>query len=309
MFKTTSDLLEFVDRKFLKDMLKNTKKGASNEKTADGIFDKIGFSTKVLREEDYGIDYLCSVGREYGDSIYPTKTFVTQLKSNFRPIEYDLSKNGKNDWLIENNLPLFFCVYEDSSGSLYFYSSSMLNDFIIRDYENVEKIKFIFRHPSDNKCRLELNKKLDSSVSEYVIDCGEPFLKIFVLKTPKYNSTEYDNYRTILEKIIIKENENIVFRNLGLPFMYWLHQYRTNDAEILFGWSDYSDETLVDTETLLNRLYQPIITLCNTYYHEGKKEDYNNMKKLVDKIAFNDKTKSILENLGFRDSKGNVINK
>lgn len=306
-FETTEDLLLFVKSRFLDNMLSSVKKGNSNESISDGIFDRIGFSTKVLREDDYGIDYLCSVGKEYGCSIHPTKTFVAQLKSNFNSVVYDLSKNGKNNWLIENNIPLFFCVYVESTGLLYFYSSSMINDFNIRRYKNVNKITFTFREPNEDLCEVGIHRALSGDEEIYEIDCGVPFLKISVLETNDDHGAEFDNYRGILEKVINKDNENIVYRNLGLPFMTWLHQYKMNDKDIAFGWADYSDDKLISGKELLNQLYQPVITLCKTYYHENDTDKYQKLKTLVDSIDCNDRTRSVLQGMGFRDSNDNII--
>ncbi len=284
-----------------------TKKGNSNERIADAIFERIGFTTKVLREEDYGIDYLCSVGRETENSIYPTKTFVTQLKSNFDTISYDLTKKEKNKWLIDNNLPLFFCVYIEKTGLLYFYSGSMINDLIIRNNTEIEKLSFKFRQPTEDPCIVPIISPIIDGQKEYIIDCGSPFLKISVLETNDDNKVEFDNYRNILENVIKKENENIVYRNLNLPFMAWLHNYKENDANITFGWADYSDDGLVSSETLLDNLSQIIMTLCKTYYHEGKTNEYEHLKQIVDTIKMNEKNKTALTNLGFRDEKGNII--
>jgi hypothetical protein len=286
-----------------------TKKGNSNERISDGIFERIGFVTKVLREEDYGIDYLCSVGRETENSIYPTKTFVVQLKSNFNDIIYDLTNIEKNRWLLENNIPLFFCVYNQKEGNLYFYSSSMLNDFNIRKYNDIKNIKFKFREPNEELCKINLYSPLKLEEKTYEIDCGIPFLKISVLETLDDNPNEFSNYRDILEKVIKKEDENIIYKNIGLPFFYWLHQYKTNDLNILFGWAEYSGDYIIKGDELLNKLYQPILTLCNTYFNENNVEKFEILKKLVETIEYNEKTKSVLEALGYRDKQGKMINK
>jgi hypothetical protein len=309
IFLNIEELLKFVEKTFLKNMLKKTKKGNVSESISDGIFDRIGFTTNISREDDYGIDFLCSVGKDYGDSIYPTKTFITQLKSNFNDIDYDLTIIDKNKWLVENNIPLFFCVYTEKEGNLYFYSTSMINDFNIRQYKNINKIRFKLREPNEELCRIDLHGLLPLNATVYEIDCGIPFLKISVLETIEDNKIEFDNYRIILEKIIKKENENIVYRNIGLPFFSWLHQYKTNDLNILFGWADYSDDFIIKGDELLNKLYQPILTLCNTYYHEGQSDKFEKLKSFVELIEYNDKTKSVLEALGYRDKNGQTISK
>ncbi|MGE0077495.1 MAG: hypothetical protein AB7S48_06520 [Bacteroidales bacterium] len=309
IFESTEEFLKYVKLLFFDDMNIKTKKGNSNERISDGIFERIGFVTKVLREEDYGIDYLCSVGRETETSIYPTKSFVVQLKSNFDEIVYDLTNVEKNRWLLENNLPLFFCVYVENEGNLFFYSSSMINDFNIRKYRDIEKIKFTFRPPNDELCAIDIHSVLKTEAKSYDIDCGIPFLKISVLETLADNPKEFNNYRDILEKVVRKENENIVYRNIGLPFFSWLHQYKTNSTEIIFGWADYSDDCIIKGDELLNILFQQVLTLCNTYFHEKQNDKFMKLRYFVDLIDYNDKTKSVLEVLGYRDKQGRIINK
>jgi hypothetical protein len=286
-------------------MLKNTRNGDSNEEIVSGIFKRLGYVTTIKRQDDFGLDYLCTVGKEYGKSIYPTKTFTVQLKSNFDDISYDLTKKGKNNWLLENKLPLFFCIYCEDKGIVYFYSSAMLNDYIIMKYNQIDKISFKFGDPNTED-KIFKPTKLAPTETEYIINCGHPFLKVSVFDTIK-KVREIKNYREILEKVLNKENENIVYRNLNLPFMTWLHIYKTNDINITFGWAEYSDDSVINSKTLLNNLAQIIMTLCKTYYHENKMLEYNNLKQIVDKIEFNDKNKNTLTDLGFRDKNGEII--
>jgi len=310
VFDTTKDFLSYCKEIFFEpetfgNMLNNTRNGDSNESFVDGIFKRIGYVTTIKRQDDFGIDYLCTVGKKYGKSIYPTKSFMVQLKSNFDNIEYDLAKKGKNNWLLENNLPLFFCIYCEDTGFVYFYSTAMLNDFIIRDYKNIKKIIFEFRAP-DGENIVPQKEEVEDTEIDYKINCGHPFLKISVFDTIK-QTEKIKNYREILEKVIEKENKNILYRNLGLPFMFWLHNYKVNDKSILFGWADYSNTMIVSSDTLLDNLDQIIMTLCKTYYHEGKTSEYEHLKQIVDTIKMNKKNKTALENLGFRDKNGNII--
>ena len=282
-------------------MLSKTNNGTIAEKFADGIFSKMGYSTKIQRESDYGIDFLCTNGKLYGESMYPTTSYTVQLKSNFKPIAYDIAKTERYKWLINNNLPFFFCVYNEQTIELCFYSTSMINDLIIRKYDAVEKLKFVFTEPDGQPETIWLHEVLQSEEKEYTIYCGKPFLKI------KATDNNLEDYKEIIEKVIKVENQNIVYRNIGLSFFYWLHQYTTNDKNIIFGIVDYSDENIFDSDSLLSNAGQIIISLCNSFKHNKNDEVFGYFKKIVDKIPFNEKNKPSLKMLKFRDENGNII--
>jgi hypothetical protein len=313
VFQDNEELLKFVNETFFHDekyerMLNKTHSGSSSEDAVSGILTRIGFCTAVRRQSDYGIDFLCAIGRVFGESIFPTQTFTVQLKTNFDNEIIDISNAQKYDWLINNKLPFFHCVYDEGKGDLYFYSTSLLHDYAIHSRTSTaNKLSLKIQEPQKKLTKCAVNYDTNNYTNKrkiYQIDCGQPFLKINVLDTPSKDPDKFDKYKDILEKIITKEKENIAYRHLNLPFMSWVHQYKMNDPNILFGWADFSDDKLIGSNELLKSLGQPIMTLAKTFEVEGDTESYEKLRVIVDKIPFEGNNQSSLVNLGFRNHGG-----
>jgi hypothetical protein len=135
----------------------------------------------------------------------------------------------------------------------------------------------------------------------FKIDMGHPFLTISIKDLE--DDLKIKNFRKILDKVLTRENENIVYRNLKLPFMRWLHNYDTNSEKIIFAWAH--DER--NPQLLLKSIGHIIISLCHNYKINNKLDDYQSLRKFVFRLPFNKDYKSSLITLGFRDKQGKEI--
>lgn len=283
--------------------LNSVRKGDRAEYISQGIFSALGYSLPVLRQEDYGIDFLCTVVEQSGKVSFPTKSFTIQLKTNHENIVYDISNPKKFKWLLENNLPFFICYFDMKYNRVDFYSTSMLSIYLINKPENVSKITFKM-DPVSGTCVIPhyIHKKRNKI---FKIDMGKPFLSILI--SDLTNDSLINKYRMIITNVLIREYENIVYRNLNLPFMRWLHNYETNKERMIFGWAHFSDLNTLKSQDILESTGHIIMSLCNNYKDEGETEDYNRLKEFVLRLPFNNEFKSSLINMGFRDQNGNEI--
>jgi hypothetical protein len=71
--------------------LNSVRKGERSEYISQGIFSALGYSVPILRQEDFGLDFLCTTVENKGKVSFPSKSFTVQLKSNHDNIVYDLS--------------------------------------------------------------------------------------------------------------------------------------------------------------------------------------------------------------------------
>jgi hypothetical protein len=282
--------------------LNSVRKGDRAEYITQGIFSALGFSLQILRQEDYGIDFLCTLVERGKIISYPTKSFTVQLKTNNKNIVYPLSDPLKVKWLLENNLPFFICYFDESENRVDFYSTSLLNEFIINKPVGVTKLSFK-QEVGPGKCILPLRTHEKQKI--FVIQLGRPFLSISLDDLADQNIIE--QRKAILDKVITRELENIVFRNLKLPFMRWLHDYETNEKNILFGWVHFADDKIIEAKQLLENVGHIIMSLCYAYKSEGNSQDYEKLKDLVLKLPFNNVYKSSLINMGFRNESGDPI--
>lgn len=283
--------------------LNSIRKGDRAEYITQGIFSALGYSLPVLRQEDFGLDFLCTLVESAGKVSFPTKSFTVQLKTNYNNIVYDISNKPKAKWLLENNLPFFICYFDTKENRVDFYSCSMLFHYLITKPPKATKISFRMTSKNGNSV-IYLNQYKDSN-KIFKIDLGHPFLSISIHDLA--DETRIQNFRRILDKVLIRENENIVYRNLKLPFMRWLHNYETNNEKILYGWSHFSETNGINSQTLLENMGHIIISLCHNYKMENLMDDYEKLKEFVLRLPFNNDFMSSLINMGFRDKDGNAI--
>jgi hypothetical protein len=283
--------------------LNSVRKGDRAEYITQGIFSALGFSLQILRQEDYGIDFLCTLMEKDGIISYPTKSFTVQLKTNNDNIVYSLLNSLKVKWLLENNLPFFICYFDEDKNRVDFYSTSLLNKYIINKPAGVTKISFR-QDVGHGRCVLHLGTHKKGK-KIFTIELGKPFLSISL--TDLADESIIEQRRRLLNKVVTYEVENIVYRNLKLPFMRWLHDYETNNEQILFGWVHFTDNKIIAAQALLENVGHIIMSLCYAYKFEGKVDDYEKLKEYVLKLPFDIVYKSSLINMGFRDENGNPI--
>lgn len=283
--------------------LNSVRKGDRAEYISQGIFSALGYSLPVLRQEDFGLDFLCTLVESAGKVSFPTKSFTVQLKTNIENIVYDIRNKAKVRWLLENNLPFFICYFDTKENRVDFYSCSMLFHYLITNPQKATKISFHMVGKSGHS-EIYLNQyKAQNKI--FRINLGTPFLSISIHDLA--DDSKIQNFREILNKVLIRENENIVYRNLKLPFMRWLHNYETNNEKILFGWAHFSETDGINSQTLLENMGHVIISLCYNYKMENSIDDFEKLKEFVLRLPFNNDFKSSLINMGFRDKEGKVI--
>lgn len=285
--------------------LNTVRKGDRAEYITQGILSALGYSIQILRQEDFGIDFLCTLTERDNLVSYPTKSFTIQLKTSHDNIVYKVKENNRVKWLLENNLPFFICYFNNSENSVDFYCTALLNKYIISKPDNVSKISFRMENEIGS-CTLHLGIH-NKERKIYQVELGKPFLSISI--NDLSNEAVIEDRKIVLNKVVSYENENIVYRNLNLPFMRWLHKYDTNSKIIHLGWVHFTGEDCKTNSTeLLKSIGHIIMSLCYAYKEEGKEEEYKKLREFVLKLPFDDYIyNSSLINMGFRDNEGEVI--
>jgi hypothetical protein len=281
--------------------LNSVRRGDRAEYLTQGILSALGFTIQILRQEDYGIDFICTLSERQENVSVPTKSFSIQLKTSTDNIIYDIENPKKVRWLFENNLPFFICYFDNENNSLSFFSTSLLNSFLITRPKKVKKLSFrMLETPRENTLHLRNHNKKRSI---FIVDLGVPFLTISI--NDIISDKLMEERKFTIDKYIDKELENIVYRNLDLPFMRWPHMYGTNRKVVIWGWAHFSDDKVMHSDKLLEKVGHILLSLCHTYMHEKKEEEYQALKKIILKLPFNEEYKNELYTLGFRDAKGN----
>ena len=90
----------------------NFHEGSRAEYLAQYLFSGFGTSIPVPHQEDSGIDFYCTMTEKRGKLAWPRAYFTVQVKSSDAP--WELNDRDSVRWLIEQPLPLYFCVAEKS---------------------------------------------------------------------------------------------------------------------------------------------------------------------------------------------------
>jgi hypothetical protein len=90
----------------------NFHEGSRAEYLAQYLFSGFGTSIPVPHQEDSGIDFYCTMTEQVGQLALPRAYFTVQVKSNDAP--WELKGRESVRWLIQQPLPLYFCVVEKS---------------------------------------------------------------------------------------------------------------------------------------------------------------------------------------------------
>ena len=92
----------------------NLQKGSKAEYLTQVYLTAIFFSNPTYRQEDYGIDFTCTLTEKIKANLYPTDIFAVQVKSNKDTKDQFLKfkKKHKKDlmWLYNNQIPYFLCL-------------------------------------------------------------------------------------------------------------------------------------------------------------------------------------------------------
>jgi hypothetical protein len=90
----------------------NFREGSRAEYLAQYLFSGFGTSIPVPHQEDSGIDFYCTMTEKLGRLAWPRAYFTVQVKSTDAP--WELNGRESVQWLIEQPLPLYFCIVDKS---------------------------------------------------------------------------------------------------------------------------------------------------------------------------------------------------
>lgn len=301
----------------------NLRKGDKAEYLSQVYLTSIAFSNPTYRQEDYGIDFSCTLIDEEGVNLFPTDAFLVQVKTNKDPKEQHVTFTRKDEkdliWLYRNQIPFFIAWLDmENTKKMYFYSISPVW------YHEVMKNRMykalVFEYDTKETSEVSSNgfKHYKHDNDTYYFKLGKPFMS-FGLDDIKDDNI-IGSKRAIIKKMIDHERSNILYRNLKLPVLQWLHEYIMNDIDSLkFAWAHFcspEEKSINNPQEILTHMGQLLITLAKSYeLHSDDKENgekykthFNNLSQIIQDLP--DKKvivegneynyKPYLENLGFK---------
>lgn len=141
----------------IKNMLKQTRKGAHAEYLANYMLSLLGFTAPVPRQEDYGVDFFCSLNIDDNNRTLVGDAYAIQIKSTVTSLTY--GKDSTNNWrrdqidfLFNLKVPFFLGIVDLDSETLSIYSLST-HRFIKKAHPNCSLITFEF-NPSSGETEI-----------------------------------------------------------------------------------------------------------------------------------------------------------
>lgn len=280
-------------------MLKDTRKGAYAEYLSTYILSYLGFATPVPRQEDYGIDFFCSLNYNAGDSTIVGDSYAVQIKSSFKPVVYGKFKKGKWDqkqikFLFELQVPFYFGIVDLNNDTLNLYTTSAFR-FIKKEFPNCSTITFTFYeepggenivHYIDQIKPIKKLKENQGDHNNYFINLRHPVLQINV-KDLNDEST-IDKYIKILRMHVRMEMRNIAYDLLKWPTFYWPHKFTTNvedELKTIYKWIHFDDEPHISNpDLILEQNADLIIALALSYKLHNRMDEYNELCKITRRL-------------------------
>ncbi len=187
----------------------NYRGGDRSEYLAKYGLSRFSFVYDVDRQEDFGVDFYCTLAAERDRNIYPEESFYIQVKSDakFPPLERDVIQ-----WMHYHAAsPIYYCVVDKGTSTLSIYSTTLIWNALSR-CNTAERISIALRqkdHPfDDNPYQVGTNE----DDAEFKIYLGGPIL------VQTLDQLEEDKglvAYTIMKRHVLRDMNNIINMRLG----------------------------------------------------------------------------------------------
>ncbi len=235
----------------------NFHEAARSEYLAHYVFSSFGTSVPVPRQEDTGLDLVCSLCERKGQRIWPIASYSVQVKSTNEPWVFADPQSIK--WLVEYPLPIFFCVVDKKTTTInIFHTSPRFHAWV--EGAKAEYIELIpgsgtdgFGHPWGEKLANEETPVIPAD-GKYSLSAPIASFTIVDILDSKFHS----QVKQVLHDWVQSDRRNILRIQAGTRQFQTFTQYQTNNPSYT-RYSTYSRNGLKDQERdklLLNLVEQ-----------------------------------------------------
>lgn len=259
------------------------RQGNRTEYLAQYFLTALGASAPVLRQEDIGIDFFCSVARKEGGRLIFDAPYSVQVGSaGTKEFTYGgIDKKGKwreaeLRWLFSQEVPLFFCTVDKESATFKLYSSSPMWP-CRYTYGNLGEVHFIPDATHD------LTKEVRDSDNLLSEGAGDRHIYRIPLSTPIVDLTIRDletdlvaDAQHTLRTAIVVEQGNLRYRSLGVHFSAWLLDVISNKSTHPFKVGHFyawNAEQGRNTSEQLEKMMPICIALALNYKAQKRDQD------------------------------------
>jgi len=190
--------------------------GDRSELLVQQLLTSVAFTTSVPRQEDIGLDFLCSLITGYGgpNLLKAGPFFSVQAKSDTDPIKYE--KPHEIEWITSQENPLLICVADRDAGAMDVYSTWNLLCGVQNGWRGQSKPNCINLCPGKSSTwDWRGVEDLDDGSQNVLL--GKPIVRI--THEDIFNESRTQQLASVLGAWIAIDRENIVRCKTG---MYWV---------------------------------------------------------------------------------------
>ncbi len=223
--------------------LRSFRLGDRSELLVEHLLAGFAFTTRVPRQEDIGIDLLCTLitGNEGEKLLKAGPFFAVQAKSSAEKLAY--KKPHELEWITNQENPLLLCVADRGAAAMDVYSTwNLLCGVLGGGWEGKMKPNRITLQPGESGEWPGVRNKPDGSQE---ILLGKPIIRI--AHNDIVNETRTKEIAEVIGGWVALDRTNIVNRHAG---MYWVvgpDTYETGKppkpGRVVFYWNPKNLET------------------------------------------------------------------
>jgi len=241
----------------------------------------LGVSAPVIRQEDIGVDFFCSLAKEENRRLTFHSPFMVQhgakdsKEFSYGGFEKETKKwrQDQIEWLFSQELPLFLCVTDREKAECKLYSTSVM--WLLRYQFGRMASVVLCPDETHDPLRDSRREKIGEGGDgyEYHVPLGRPIVDIHILTLDKNTRSAAIE---CLRKAVNVEQRNITMRRLGVHVSSWFTDIVPNEPKSLdnlgsgVSW-DGTDGKYAAQQ--LDSMKDIAITLALNLQAEGKDEE------------------------------------
>ena len=200
------------------------------------LLTSIAFTTPVPRQEDIGVDFMCSLITDYGSPhlLKAGPFFSVQSKSSTDPVEY--KKPHEIQWITNQENPLLLCVADRVAGAMDVYSTWNLLCGVEGGWKGQQAPNCIRLCP-DKSHPWDWRGVEDQPDGSQDILLGKPIVRI--THEQAFNEDATREIAQVIEAWIALDRENIVNCRAGLYWVAGPLEYETGKRPTKLGVTFY----------------------------------------------------------------------
>jgi hypothetical protein len=204
----------------------NFRGGAQSEILARSFFAMIGTAVPVPREDDYGIDLLCTLLSEReGQLVWPIAPYSVQVKSDLEP--WVFSSRRSVEFVVGHRAPLLLCVVRKAAGTISIYKTLARFGAAVAP----ELPATLSLRPEGRGEEFLGPYGYDDNADEYLL--GPPIVQIAVAELVDLDVVEH--VRAVLQAWLELDYRNVIKYQIGLRRVELVMKYRTNEMPVVGG--------------------------------------------------------------------------